>query len=277
MKRNLKYILSIIFVLIVASCQEEVKLKLTDGDPQLVVEAKITTQSGPHLIKLGLTTSYYDEKGNDTVRNAQVRLVRGDDYIVPLEEKNPGYFYTADDFSVVEGEKYTLEIDYNGQQYSASGEVLPYPVLDSVVVRYQEERVFREEGYYCYFYGKTPKGQINYYRWLVYENDTLFNDRGDYLLADDELVQEDISNLELPYPFEVGDTVKVEQYSLNESTYNYFLGLVNLLFNDGGIFSPAPVNPTTNISNITDPGNPPLGFFQISSVTSITILIEEEE
>ncbi|MCX2745064.1 DUF4249 domain-containing protein [Mangrovivirga sp. M17] len=275
MKRSFLYI-AVIFGLLIASCQEEVRLDLTDGDPQIVIEARITTDPGPHLIKLGLTTSYYEESGNDTVRNATVRLIEKTDGEVTLNEMYPGYFYTPEGFQAEVGEEYTLEVEYNGQMYSATGEVLTFPILDSVVVRYQEERVFREAGYYCYFYGKTPKGQVNYYRWMVYENDTLFNDRGDYLLADDEFVQEDISNLELPYPFEIGDTVRIEQYALNEPTYTYFLGLVNLLFNDGGIFSPAPVNPTTNIKNVTNEGNPPLGYFQVSSVITETLVIKEE-
>lgn len=63
---------------------------------------------------------------------------------------------------------------------------------------------------------------------------------------------------------------------MNEDVYQYYVEFINLLFNDGGVFSPPPVNPDSNIKNITNPENKPLGFIQFSSLQRKRLVIEKE-
>ncbi len=169
---------------------------------------------------------------------------------------------------------YKLNVKWNNQVYESVQKMPKSPQLDSLTYRYVTGSSFKEEGFYIYFYGRTPKDEINYYRWLVYRNDSLYDGRNDYLLASDEFVQEYIRGLEFPYAFDLGDKVRIEMYSISKDIYNYFNEFVNLLYNDGGVFSPPPVNPTSNIVNLTDPENPPLGYFQVSTYVYADILIE---
>jgi len=48
--------------------------------------------------------------------------------------------------------------------------------------------------------------------------------------------------------------------------------LVNLLFNDGGLFSPPPENPRTNIRVLEGNGEV-LGYFMVSPVLTETVVI----
>jgi hypothetical protein len=63
-------------------------------------------------------------------------------------------------------------------------------------------------------------------------------------------------------------------YTINQEMYQYYLELITLLYNDGGLFSPPPQNPVSNIRNLSKPDQPPLGYFQVASLTSDTIVID---
>ena len=124
------------------------------------------------------------------------------------------------------GEKYQLTVRWNNSVFTSSGTLLAPPTVDSVTYEYQEDRLFRDEGYYIKVYGEIPFEEDNYYRIRVIENDTLKNDRDDY--------------------------------------------------NDGGLFSPPPQNPVSNITVIQGESDV-LGYFNVTSVLSRTVSIEPEE
>jgi hypothetical protein len=64
----------------------------------------------------------------------------------------------------------------------------------------------------------------------------------------------------------------MELYRLNKDAFVYLNQLVNLLFNDGGLFSPPPQNPTSNIRVVSGKGEV-LGYFVVSPVLTRTVTI----
>jgi hypothetical protein len=77
------------------------------------------------------------------------------------------------------------------------------------------------------------------------------------------------------FAFEKNDKVKLELYRLNQAPYNYLTQLVNLLFNDGGLFSPPPQNPITNI--FVENGNGRVGgYFLTAPLLTKTIIIKDK-
>ena len=109
------------------------------------------------------------------------------------------------------------------------------------------------------------------------ENDTLKNQRDDYLLFDDTFGLNFFEEgLELGYAFEENDKVRLELFRLNRDAFDYLSQLVNLLYNDGGLFSPPPQNPTTNIKVVQ--GDPEvLGYFVVTPVLSKTVVIQTQQ
>ena len=95
-------------------------------------------------------------------------------------------------------------------------------------------------------------------------------------MASDEFVNEELNDLEFPFAFQLQDTLRLEMYSLELSMFNYYNELLTILFNDGGLFSPPPVNPVSNIKNLTDPRKPPLGYFQASPVVAEEVVIQDD-
>jgi hypothetical protein len=172
------------------------------------------------------------------------------------------------------GETYQLNVSWDENVYVSEGVMLEPPLVDSVTWSFEEARPFREEGFYIKVYGRIPFEENNNYRIRVIENDTLKNQREDYLLFDDTFGLAFFEQgLELGYVFEENDRVRLELFRLNRSAFDYLNQLVNLLFNDGGLFSPPPQNPDTNIRVVS--GKPEvLGYFMVSPVLTRSLVIQ---
>lgn len=271
---------------LIISCQEVIKLDLPNDDPQLVVEGylnywKASPERNNCTIKLSTTGNYYDKDVYNPVSDAIVEVMDESTrqmYPLSLIEDQPGVYFSKAIPMDIE-KSYTLHIEHDGQEYQADGTLLPVAQVDSFSFRYRPESFFVKAGYYLYFSGSTPKQRgINYYRFTIAENDSLYNAPGDYLIQSDELLSRQVDTLQLAnYAFNIGDTVNIHMYSLNKNIFDYYNELLELLFNDGGLFSAPPRNPTSNIHNLTTPRQPPLGFFQVSTVYGDTIVIEDEQ
>lgn len=274
-----QYLYIAILILGSISCRDVIDIKLREQSGRLVVEGLITDDPNRVWVKLSTTNSYYDNSTPPQVHNADVRLYTedGEELLVFAYSDQHKRYMPQNSFAVNINESYTIRINYNGEEYISSGRIHENVRLDSVYTLFVPEFFFRPEGYYVYLDGFLPKDKRRFFRWMVYQNDTLKDGRGDYFIFDNQLLQEEIKGFEIPYGFEIGDTVKLESYSLNEDMFVYYNEFVNLLFNDGGVFSPPPVNPSSNVFNTDDEENYPLGFVQFSSYQSVSIIIDSEE
>lgn len=264
--------------LLLSGCRELVEIDLPNQNPQMVVEAEITDTPGPHVVKLTLTQEYFSDEELPPIENAEVRIRDNQGYEELLLQTKPG-IYVSSNLQGIIGNTYTLTIEWNGEVYESTGTLLEEAKIDSLTYRYfPANPPLLDEGYYIIAYGTMPQGRDNFFRFKVYENDSLYNGRSDLFIQSDELLGDtETLSLRFPYPFQPDDEIHLEMYTLNKDMYQYYLELITLLYNDGGLFSPPPQNPVSNIRNLTNPGNPPLGYFQVASITSGTILIEEED
>jgi len=286
MRNLILYISAVLSVLGTGACREVIDYELPVDDPQLVIEGNLThwaanPEKDEVKVKLSTSGNFYNPDVSNPVTEAVIQvddLSNGITYDLPPVENEPGTFLNKDIPLALEN-TYKLRVSYEGNDYESTGTILPVAELDSFSYSYREESVFLDEGYYFFFSGRTPKERgINYYRFKIYEGDSLFNERGDYLIQSDEFLQAEIDTLQLAnYAFEEGDSVRIEMYSLERPMFEYYNELVELLFNDGGLFSSPPSNPSTNIINTTNPDRPPLGYFQVSSALGGGATIEVDE
>ncbi len=275
-----RYIFILLTMLTVfSSCQEEVRLELKNQEIIPVIEAIWTDRPALNKVEVTYTRDYYDTLDNRIEKEAQV-------FIINLENGNQlpfrfverlGYYLPLNNVAAEVGKSYRLEVWIGDQYYYSEGQVLEPPTLDSLVYSFEPGRVFREEGYYVRMYGRIPFQENNNYRGKVVRNDTLLNRRGDYLLFDDTFGGGILENgFELGgFRFEENDRVRVEIYRMERAPYDYLTQLVNLLFNDGGLFSPPPENPSTNIKTELGQGKV-AGYFMPASVVSATVQIRGE-
>ena len=274
----MRYTLFVLVLFLFSSCQEEVFLPLGSKEELIpTIEAFWTDQGTYNEVRISLSKDYYDSLQTEIIRDAEVMItVPGTNKVIPFQFL-PGlntYRPVNPLERAVVGERYQLDVKWRDNIYRSEGVMLEAPILDSLTWKFEEERIFREEGYYIKVYGKVPFEEDNNYRIRVIENDTLKNQREDYLLFDDTFgLQFFEQGLELGYAFEENDRVRLELFRLNRDAYDYLNELVNLLFNDGGLFSPPPQNPTTNIRMVQ--GKPEvLGYFMVSPVLVRTVVIQ---
>lgn len=267
----------LLFLLVAfSSCEEVIDLPLKGAEsPALIVEAELIDVKGYSFVRLGETLDFYDPSEEPKVSGAIVSVTDQDgnkmDFLESSEEA--GLYLPQDsEYKGVVGNTYTLSIEYKGELFTAESKIFPTANIDSVQIRFTEESRFQDEGYYLYFYATEPQETKDYYFWRNYRNDTLIYDNaGDLLYASDEVIGEKIENFQFPFSYEEGDTVRLEQYSITKEVFDYYDDLVDVSFNDGGLFSPPPVNPRTNIK-----GKNVLGIFMTSSMVSITAIVPEE-
>ncbi|MGF1533697.1 MAG: DUF4249 domain-containing protein [Bernardetiaceae bacterium] len=257
---------------LLTACEQVIDLPLRSmEEPLVVIQGQVVDTVGYSWVILTQSLDFYNPTQAPRISGAQVSISDDTGNEMIFREDSPGFYVPTDPaFKGEVGRTYSLSVQVQEEFFRASSQLLPVTQIDSLTVRYVAGRPFRDDGYYLYFFAKEPPNEKNFYRWRVYLNDSLFDGFDDILLADDRFVQDNIENLELPYAFDLGDTVALEQYSINEDVFDYYSDLLSLAGNDGGLFSPPPVNPRTNISN----GG--LGIFSASSLIRVVQIIEDE-
>ncbi|ERM81616.1 hypothetical protein P872_19875 [Rhodonellum psychrophilum GCM71 = DSM 17998] len=275
----MKRILYCLLLLPFFSCQEEVFLDLQKKESIPIIEGIWTNVGGLNQVKISLSKDYYSEGPGEVVDNAEVYVVNsgnGFRYNFRFSEDVSRYIPVNNLGGRIE-EKYELHVLMGENHYISSGTLLAPPKLDSITYAFKEERIFRDEGYYLTLYGDIPFTTDNNYRVRLVRNDTLLNRRSDYLLFDDTFGTSILNRgFELSgFRFKENDKVRIELYRLNQDAFDYLNQLVNLLFNDGGLFSPPPENPKTNI-RILEGGGEVLGYFLVSPVLTETVVIQPE-
>lgn len=260
------------------SCQEEVILPLGEKEDLVpTIEAFWTDQGIYNEVKITLSKDFYDSLNVEVISDAEVFItIPGTTKVIPFQFLSvPQSYRPVNPLEKARvGEKYQLNVRWNGNIYVSDGVMLEPPKVDSVTWSFEEERLFREEGYYIKVYGKIPFEEDNNYRIRVIENDTLKNQREDYLLFDDTFGLTFFEEgLELGYAFQENDRVRLELFRLNRDAFDYLNQLVNLLFSDGGLFSPPPQNPDTNI-RVVKGDSEVLGYFMVSPILTRTVVIQ---
>lgn len=261
------------------SCQEEVILDLQTLEPTPVIEAIWTNTPNFNQVFVSFSKDFYSDEPNESVTNAQVfvrNIGTGRIATFRYNEQVDRYVPTQNQIGQI-GQTYELNVIIDGKAYISTGTLLPPPSLDSITYEFKDQRVFREEGYYLTLYGDIPFTQDNNYRIRIIRNDTLLNRRTDYLLFDDTFGTQILNRgFELGgFPFREGDRVRLELFRLNRDAYDYLNQLVGLLFNDGGLFSPPPQNPVSNIHPVDGEGNV-LGYFMVSPYLGATVNINPD-
>lgn len=267
----MKYIL-VLFALIISltSCETVIDLELDGRDsPLVVIEANVINKEYLSFVKLSESINFYTPKAPPALSGANVSVSDDLGNIEIFLEDSLGTYLPQDpEFKGQIGQTYHLKVEVNGQTYTAHSELLPVANIDSLTSYEVIDEPFKDDGFYVGFYAKEPQDTDNWYLWKAAVNGVYFSDFEDLMFADDQFVGADINNLELPFTFALGDTVLFEQHSITEEVYQYYSQLQDIYFSDGGLFSPPPVNPITNIEGGA------VGIFITSAMDSKEIIVK---
>jgi len=282
MRQFYKNILAFGLFIGLLSCEETITIDTASTDNKVVIEGLITNVQGQSFVKISRNRNFYDNGSTNRITDAQVSVMTsGGEQVVfvhnPDQEADKmGYYYPNANFAGSVGLSYTLNVEVGGETYTAMDEMLPVTPIDSMVVRLDEDQFEDPDDpgrYFAVFmFAKEPQDRVDYYLFKFYRNGELLLDwPTDIYVFDDETLGESIDDIEIAGYYAEGDVVKAEIYSLTRDGFIFYSDLSTLLNNDGGMFSPPPANPRSNLSNGA------LGYFQVSAVNDYQRTVTPDE
>ena len=264
--KRLIYIL--VFAFVASSCEKVIQLELNDSDPVVVVEGDITTEAGPYTIKLTRSKNYFEDNAFPALTGANVTVTDDQGGSEVLTEIQPG-IYELSSMTGTPGRTYSLTVEENGNEYSASAKMQNMVEIDTLLQEYQDGSLpFVDSGYYVNMSYQDPV-ETNYYQVRVYRNGEIYDRTINHDTYEDAQFNGNaVSFTLLQYPFELGDTAMVELIAFDEKTYDYFISLIEVNASNDQNTGAIPQNPPTNISNGA------LGLFGAFAVDRKTIVFQ---
>lgn len=267
-----KYIILILSVILLISCEKEINIDLNKSNPRIVIEGNISNLKGECSVKITKTINFDETIPNPTVSGAFVTIINTNtSKIDTLNETKPG-FYTSDSLAGISGHTYTMNVKINNETYIASSTIPQMVNLESIQL---QDSITGGTSHGGPFGGGTGSNNIvrmipiytdpvdvaNFFQFIVTRNDTM---QKDIFIQSDFGFNGLVSNRPLRVKANKNDIVKVDLQCIDEAVYNYFYGL-NQNINQS---SATPANPVSNISNNA------LGYFKAHTSSIKTIIIK---
>ena len=284
---------------VVMGCIETYDPPLDNRDVNyLVVDGFLNASNGTANIVLTRTLPVKSKEFIPAESGASVQIVDSNGEVHPLTEINPG-FYSGNVTNVDAQTRYRLSIrTYNNREYSSDLiEIVESPAIDSISYWLDNnEVVFGINSH-------DPTGKARYFRWKFIETyeyrskyHSSFRFAGDeielrtpeefistcwksnpsteILLGSTRHLSESVvsNNALLTIPFgSIKLSIKyrlfVQQQSLTEDAYNYWLNLRKSTENLGSLFDPLPSEVSGNIHSTTEPDEKVIGYFSAGTIT----------
>lgn len=271
----MRAIIYVLAILTIVSCTEKLDVDYKGKtDNELVVYGGITTDTTTHTIELKRAIDYNSAQ-QPMVTGAYVTISDGNN-VFELSESDPGIYQTAPWVYGVPGTAYQLNIELNGEIYSAIDTMPATSPIDSIKIR--KELFPFDENYYhkLYFYGQENPKPGNYYRWDVYINDSLRSDTLSEInfQPDDWVNGIYIIDFDVYWLPEYNFPQKTSKVELKMSciSHAYYYYLYNTLSESawrGGPYDPIPANVPSNVENA-------LGFFFTKAISRKSVIYKRE-
>ncbi len=281
MKRILYIILAILGI---ASCTESFNVNLDSTYTRLVVQGSISNERKAHQVFITKSADYFDNTPAPQVSGATVTISDGTT-VFNLNEIKPG-IYETDTMSGEIGKNYTLNINTEGKEFTASCYLNYCAPMDSINFGYYDfgdNYEIEDTFVYILLNALEPETPDNYYLWNVYKNGTLETDTlHEKVVYDDEFVNgKYMYDLAVQWT-EAGykDTITLEMFSVTEEYADYYSHVMDVTIWNMGPLGGPPANPVGNIYEVVDNDNDndnPVGFFLAYSSQQITEIVPPKD
>jgi hypothetical protein len=273
------FILPILLVLVLFSCEKVIDVDVPSIEPKLVVDATFevffneTPVTADTNVKLTLTSDFFEEEIKG-VTNASVFVTNlSDNTIINYSNVDiEGNYLPDTNFIPEDNVTYELSIIYNNETYkSVASKIKSSPItnieqtsrtffVDEVLeLKVSFVDIVNEDNFYLFDFSDSSFSLIE---------DRLFVD-GEELTISEFYDDED---LELP------STIDIKLSGISKKYFTYFNILTNqAAAGGGGPFETIPSTLLGNVINTTEDANFPLGYFHISETEIIPVTLEEIE
>jgi hypothetical protein len=276
MYQRLLYIFCAFASIAFTGCEEIITIDINQAPTQLVIDGLVTDQDTIHMVHITTSTDF-DGNGAQDIVNASVEVsdnlgnVYNYTHNPEGSDSLQGYYFSDQKFAGEDYAIYNLRVSHNNQLFNASDTLRPITTIDSLLIRVDDDAIDDSESdgkiYQVLLYAQEPQETIDFYYFKFYRDGVIESDENNIYVFDDQVLGSTLDGLPSPVLFREGELAGVEIYSLTRAQFVYFTDMANLLNNDGGMFSPPPANPRTNLTGGA------LGLFQVSGISSASILI----
>ncbi|MFA6261380.1 MAG: DUF4249 family protein [Bacteroidia bacterium] len=155
-----KYSIPFLFVLAAitfTSCKEEIELDIPGGEPKLVVEAEITTETDSSYVMITKTADYYSLEPIPKIAGATV-MVNG----IAFNFVGEGIYKPASPYTGVAGQTYDLNIVLDGKTYTSTSQLEKMFRIDSVFQVFKPKSGFIDAGWSINYLGFDDRPKIKY-------------------------------------------------------------------------------------------------------------------
>ena len=279
MHQRLVYIICLLPTIMFSACEEVINIDIDQAPAQLVIDGLVTNEDTTHTVRITHSVAF-NENNSKVVADAVVEVsdnlgnVFNYTHNPEVYDSLQGYYISDQKFSGQEYAIYQLNVTVDNQSFTASDTLRPITTIDSLSIQIDDDAVNDSENegkiYQVILYAKEPQETVDFYYFKFYRDGILDNDsdgNGNVFVFDDKVLGGSLDGLPSPILFREGEVAGVEIYSLTREQFVYFTDLGNILNSDGGMFSPPPANPRSNISGGA------LGLFQVSGLNRASILI----
>ncbi len=315
-KLSLNISLYFLQLLVLSSCLEPFSPNLKESNRSfLVVDGMITDQTGPYTVRLSNSSSL--DKVEAAVEGAQVRIETSDGIVETLEELIPGLYFTNTLQGVVgKSYRLLVSVNENNYE-STWETIPQSAEIDSIYHKNElhavaDTDVKNELGAQFYIDSHGDASTSKYYRfewdetwkigvrWPAYY-DYLGNDRvkrtddpryicwkyrssaGINLASTSNLSSNTLANHPLLFingrdeEFTMRYSIIVYQYTLDEREYIFWKNLEESNEQLGDLFDKQPAKVIGNMSNVSNPGDPVLGYFSASGARNQRIFVSPRD
>lgn len=292
-------ILILILFLGLVSCEDVIEVDSGFESSTLVVDAWIDNLERPQMIRLTQSQDYFDNSFTAAVTNAEVSVeVNGRKYdFVSDGEGNYTWTPSPDEVLGQVGEQFLLTINHEGKTYQGTSIMNRVPEIDSIAQVYEEEQLGFPEGNYAELIAKDFTGIGDTYWIKTWKNGEYLNKPQEIVLAYDATfdagsgldgvtfifpirrglnpIPDDVDNIDdLPPPYEPGDSIYVELLAINNEAFRFMqIAFEQMTNGDNGIFALPIANTKGNVVEVAT-GEPILGMFNISAISTATKIIK---
>jgi hypothetical protein len=267
MRNGIKYLLiaGLILVSSFYGCKKVINVNLKNADSQIVITGEINNRRGPYKVNISKSVNFSTDNIFPPVSDAFVTIT-GNGVTDTLSEVEPGKYLTKE-IEGLPGKSYSLIVSVEGKIFTAIS-VMPQLVrIDSLTFL-----VGRNNNIYSVVNFQDPPDTENYYQFIEFANGERFNNgRGNSVFSDRLSDGRYISTVLYDDSTDIkrGMILTVQMNCVDKPVYNYLAELLQISGGGGGFSSPAPANPTSNISGGA------LGYFSANTISSKTVQLPE--
>ena len=267
---------------VVAACERVVTVTAPAAEIRLVVEARLERQldrrSPQQRIRLTTTQGAFSNEAPPAARGAQVRVLNAAGSATQFVESStdPGLYLAATQMPLPAGQSLTLQITWEGDEYSARETMLRAVPIDTLLFTAGPGIPGLPVGLRGSISFRDPENVANFYLWEQWVDGVREASR-DFFSFSRAVLADDILNGALilefsPYRGVVvrpGQRVRIRQYSISQQAFRFYDALSNQTDNNGSPFGVPSSSVRGNVANITRPSRLALGYFIASEYAEV--------